>query len=33
MSKNIAMAKLVEEIKRHSSRWIKTIDKLYKQFA
>ncbi len=23
-SKNIAMAKLVEEIKRHSSRWIKT---------
>jgi putative transposase len=33
MSKNIAMAKLVEEIKRHSSRWIKTIDNRYKQFA
>ena len=24
MSKNISLAKLVEEIKRHSSRWIKT---------
>ena len=24
MSKNIALAKLIEEIKRHSSRWIKT---------
>jgi REP element-mobilizing transposase RayT len=24
MSKNIALAKLTEEIKRHSSRWIKT---------
>jgi putative transposase len=24
MSKNITLAKLVEEIKRHSSRWIKT---------
>ena len=23
MSKNIALSKLVEEIKRHSSRWIK----------
>jgi putative transposase len=33
MSKNIAMAKLVEEIKRHSSRWIKTIDNRYRQFA
>lgn len=33
MSKNIALAKLVEEIKRHSSRWIKTQDPIYKQFA
>lgn len=33
MSKNIALAKLVEEIKRHSSRWIKNIDIHYKQFA
>jgi putative transposase len=33
MSKNIALAKLVEEIKRHSSRWIKTIDGRYKQFS
>ena len=33
MSKNIAMAKLVEEIKRHSSRWIKTKDPHYSHFA
>ena len=33
MSKNISLAKLVEEIKRHSSRWIKTIDPYYTQFA
>jgi REP element-mobilizing transposase RayT len=33
MSKNIALAKLVEEIKRHSSRWIKTVDQHYKHFA
>ena len=33
MSKNIALAKLVEEIKRHSSRWIKTRGAYYKQFA
>jgi putative transposase len=33
MSKNIALAKLVEEIKRHSSRWIKTLDPYYKDFA
>jgi putative transposase len=33
MSKNIALAKLVEEIKRHSSRWIKTLDDYYKIFA
>lgn len=33
MSKNIALAKLVEEIKRHSSRWIKTKDRYYRQFA
>ena len=33
MSKNVALAKLVEEIKRHSSRWIKTVNQHYKQFA
>jgi REP element-mobilizing transposase RayT len=33
MSKNIALAKLVEEIKRHSSRWIKTLDDYYQTFA
>jgi putative transposase len=32
MSKNIALAKLTEEIKRHSSRWIKTKDSHYKVF-
>jgi hypothetical protein len=32
MSKNIALAKLTEEIKRHSSRWIKTIGSQYKDF-
>jgi len=33
MSKNIALAMLTEEIKRHSSRWIKTRGPHYKQFA
>jgi len=33
MSKNIALANLVEEIKRHSSRWIKTKDTRYESFA
>ena len=33
MSKNIALAKLTEEIKRHSSRWIKTKGPNYNQFA
>jgi putative transposase len=33
MSKNIALAKFTEEIKRHSSRWIKTKGDYYKQFA
>ena len=33
MSKNIALAKLVEEIKRHSSRWIKTKGTHYSKFA
>jgi putative transposase len=33
MSKNISLAGLTEEIKRHSSRWIKTLDPYYKQFA
>lgn len=32
LSKNIALAKLVEEIKRHSSRWIKTINPYYTNF-
>jgi len=33
MSKNISMAKLVEEIKRHSSRWIKDKGLHYLKFA
>jgi REP element-mobilizing transposase RayT len=33
MSKNIALSKLTEEIKRHSSRWIKTRGKHYEHFA
>ena len=33
MSKNIALSKLVEEIKRHSSRWIKTKDQYYINFT
>ncbi len=33
MSKNIQLAKLVEEIKRHSSRWIKTKSEYYAHFA
>ena len=34
MSKNVALAKLVEEIKGNSSRWIKTIHlSYYKNFA
>lgn len=33
MSKNIALAKLVEEIKRNSSRWIKSKGANYQQFA
>ncbi|MDR3226724.1 MAG: transposase [Prevotellaceae bacterium] len=33
MSKNIALSKLVEEIKRKSSRWIKTKGLLYENFA
>ena len=33
MSKNIALAKLVEEVKRHSSRWIKTKGDYYTKFA
>lgn len=33
LSKNVALAKLVEEIKRHSSRWIKTRDPYYANFG
>lgn len=33
MSKNIALAKLVEDVKRHSSRWIKTKSTYYAKFA
>lgn len=33
MSKNIALSKFVEEIKRHSSRWIKTKGQHYRLFA
>ncbi|MDL2228294.1 transposase [Odoribacter sp. OttesenSCG-928-L07] len=33
MSKNISLAKLVEVIKSHSSKWIKTINPYYNKFA
>lgn len=33
LSKNISLAKLVEEIKRNSSRWIKTKSPHYRNFA
>lgn len=33
MSKNIALAKLIEELKRNSSRWIKSLDSYYQGFA
>lgn len=33
MSKNIALSKFLEDIKRHSSRWIKTTDRHYENFA
>lgn len=33
MSKNIALAKLVEDVKRHSSRWIKKKSDYYASFA
>ena len=33
MSKNIALSKFVEEIKRNSSRWIKTKGEHYQNFA
>ena len=33
MSKNISLAKLVEEIKGNSSRWIKTLNPYYEKFA
>jgi putative transposase len=33
MSKNITLAKLVEEIKKNSSRWIKTKGEEYKNFS
>lgn len=32
LSKKIALMKLLEEVKSHSSKWIKTIDKQYKNF-
>lgn len=33
LSRNVTMAKLTEEIKRHSSRWIKTLSPYYSKFA
>ncbi len=33
MSKNIALSKITEEIKRHSSRWLKGRGKHYQRFA
>jgi putative transposase len=32
MSKNIALSKLIEELKRNSSRWIKGLDNYYQSF-
>jgi REP element-mobilizing transposase RayT len=32
LSKNIALAKLLEEVKSHSSKWIKTLDSSLKNF-
>jgi putative transposase len=32
LSKNMCLAALMEEIKRHSSRWIKTLDPHYSKF-
>ncbi len=33
MSKNVALSHVVEEIKRNSSRWIKSIDPYYQSFV
>jgi len=33
LSKNIALADLLEDIKKHSSHWIKTKDEYYRTFA
>lgn len=33
MSKNIALSKLMEDIKGNSSRWIKTLDTHYREFS
>lgn len=33
ISKNIALSALLEEIKRHSSRWIKTLHPYYSTFS
>jgi REP element-mobilizing transposase RayT len=33
LSKNISLAKFVEEVKRHSSRWIKSKGEYYRLFA
>ena len=33
LSKNVAVADFLEDIKRHSSRWIKTKSEYYKKFA
>ncbi|MDL2238855.1 transposase [Bacteroidales bacterium OttesenSCG-928-K22] len=33
MSKNISLSKFVEEVKRHSSRWIKTLSSYYRKFS
>jgi len=33
MSKNISLAKMIEEVKRHSSRWLKTLDPYYCDFS
>ena len=32
LSKNIVLSSIMEEVKKHSSRWIKTIDLYYENF-
>ena len=33
LSKNVALARMVEDVKRNSSRWIKTLEPYYRNFS